>query len=392
MVAGPRAIFFCNEQFGLGHLRRALALAGALVDLQADASALVVTGSPAAGLLPVPAGVDTLKLPASPVDRHTLWSQRRPHATGCLNMASEDVRALRSQLSLAAVENVQPGVTVVDYLPLGRGGELRPALEHLRSAGGSRTALGLREVDGAGDELHALWDRSLVEAVHELYDVVVVYGSEVPGDVRVARLRAAGVPVRHVEAVAWSDPASTSSDLPAEYLLVTAGGGIDGFDLFASVIEALRLRPLDVPAVMVTGPMMPADEVARLSERAAGLDASVERFRADMGAAMRGARAIVAMAGYNTVAELVRTDVPALLVPRVEPRTEQMIRAQRVAETGRATVLDPRDLAPRALRASIDRLLDQERTVAQVARGAHQAAELFLDLAGATPALPTRVA
>jgi predicted glycosyltransferase len=386
VVAGPRAIFFCNEQFGLGHLRRSLALAGALVELEADATGLVVTGSPATGLVPVPAGVETLKLPASPVDRHTQWSSTSHRAPGQLNLASEEVRALRGRLSLAAVQGVKPDITIVDYTPLGRGGELRPTLDHLRSEGRSRTVLGLREVDDAFEALRAVWDRPLVEAVRELYDLVIVYGPEVPGDIRVERLRDAGVRVRHVEAVASPELTTRARDLPAEYLLVTGGGGIDGFELLMSAIEALRLEPLEIPAVMITGPMMPARKIARLSERSAELDVRIERYRGDMGATMRGARAIVAMAGYNTVAELVRTDVPALLVPRAAPRLEQMIRAQRLAETGRATVLDPDGLAPSSLRAAIRRLLGQERAVAQTARGAHQAAEVLLDLAAAVGA------
>jgi predicted glycosyltransferase len=391
-VAGPRAIFFCNEQFGLGHLRRSLALAGALVELQANATALVVSGSPATGLLPVPAGVDTLKLPASPVDRHTAWSTTGHHTLGRLDVPSEAVRALRSRLSLAAVQATNPDITIVDYMPLGRGGELRPTLDHLRAEGRSRTVLGLREVDDGAEQLSAVWDRPLLEAVRELYDLVLVYGPEAPGDVRVKRLRGAGVRVRHVDAVASADLTTVARDLPAQYLLVTAGGGIDGFELFMSVIEALRLSPLGIPAVMVTGPMMQGHEIAQLSEHSAGLDVRIEPYRADMGATIRGARAIIAMAGYNTVAELVRTDVPALLVPRAAPRLEQTIRAQRLAETGRATVLERGDLAPRSLRAAIHRLLAQGRAVAQIGRGAHQAAEVFLDLAAAPVPISNRVA
>ena len=41
-----------------------------------------------------------------------------------------------------------------------------------------------------------------------------------------------------------------------------------------------------------------------------------------------GAKAVVAMGGYNTYCEILSFDKPALIVPRVKPREEQLIRAQ----------------------------------------------------------------
>ena len=47
-----------------------------------------------------------------------------------------------------------------------------------------------------------------------------------------------------------------------------------------------------------------------------------------------GAKAVVAMGGYNTYCEILSFDKPALIVPRVAPRQEQLIRARRAAELG----------------------------------------------------------
>ena len=52
------------------------------------------------------------------------------------------------------------------------------------------------------------------------------------------------------------------------------------------------------------------------------------------------------MAGYNTTTETIATSVPALLVPREWPRTEQVIRAEGLAEQGAADVLRHADLRP----------------------------------------------
>jgi len=102
---------------------------------------------------------------------------------------------------------------------------------------------------------------------------------------------------------------------------------------------------------------MPAEQVQALRERARGLDVHVLRSRADMPSVVVGARAVVCMAGYNTVSEVLRAGKPLLLVPRVRPSKEQSIRAELLADRGVAEVLDPDDLSPSVVGAALDRLL-----------------------------------
>ena len=54
-----------------------------------------------------------------------------------------------------------------------------------------------------------------------------------------------------------------------------------------------------------------------------------------------GARAVVSMGGYNTYCEILSFDKPALIVPRVQPREEQLIRALRASELGLVDMLLP---------------------------------------------------
>lgn len=54
-----------------------------------------------------------------------------------------------------------------------------------------------------------------------------------------------------------------------------------------------------------------------------------------------GAKAVVAMGGYNTYCEILSFDKPALIVPRTEPREEQLIRATRACELGLVSMVLP---------------------------------------------------
>ena len=80
-----------------------------------------------------------------------------------------------------------------------------------------------------------------------------------------------------------------------------------------------------------------------------------------MAAVVVGARAVVTMAGYNTVSEALRAAKPTLLVPRIAPSQEQLIRATGLAACGAAEMLHPDQLTPATLREAMDRLMVRSR-------------------------------
>jgi len=127
------------------------------------------------------------------------------------------------------------------------------------------------------------------------------------------------------------------------YVLVTVGGGDDGMAVLDWVLAAYEHDPgLPLRAVIVTGPFMAAEQQRRFRERAERLDCiEVLTFDAHLEILMERAVGIVAMAGYNTFCEILSLDKRAILVPRVRPRREQVMRAMRAAAMGLAHTLDP---------------------------------------------------
>ena len=96
--------------------------------------------------------------------------------------------------------------------------------------------------------------------------------------------------------------------------------------------------------------------------------------------------------GYNTVCEVLSFAKPALIVPRVRPRCEQLIRAERLRALGLVDVLHPQDLSPGALSAWLAR----GRTEVRRARehidfnGLSRIPRLLAELLGLGPPLPPR--
>lgn len=378
----PRIALYSHDAQGLGHIRRNMAIAGALAaDGQRDV--LLISGAREAGAFALPAGVELLTLPAlrkSGAGRYRSRSLALPLA-GLIR--------LRAQTICAALQEFAPDVLIVDKLALGIEGELEPALQSLAEVGTTRLVLGLRDVlDDPRTVRHEWSSTGSEQAIRELYDAIWVYGDRSvydpvveygldrtiaakvrfsgylgsdPGGGLDGRARAAGtaLPADGLEPAATPPAgglARPATSPAGELALCLVGGGQDGFELASAFARAAL--PAGASAIVVTGPFMPADERERL-DRLAGRrgDLRVLRFVDDPGALLRAADRVVCMGGYNTVCELLHLGRPALVVPRIRPRLEQRIRAERLAARGVLDVLHPDWLTPAALGSWLSRPL-----------------------------------
>jgi predicted glycosyltransferase len=383
MIPSRRFLLFSNEMIGLGHLRRTLAITARLAQVDPHATSLIVTGSSVQALFDLPPRVEAVTLPTLTRDENGARRARR------LALEIGDVGHLRTHIARAVAVAFEPDCAIVDRFPLGLEGELEPALAALRAAG-CKLVLGLRDIEDDPVEVRRTWGPEVREAIRR-YDLVLVYGPTVP---TLDALDCLGwhdadlsVPVVHVGYVGRGVPATGPPDLPKDYVLATVGGGSDGYDVLAAFVAAVQLEPLPCPAVVVTGPLMPAEEVDRLRALAHGCAVHVCRFRPDLEDLIAGSRAVVCMAGYNTVAEVMRAGKPALLVPRVRPISEQLWRARELERRGLQDVLHPDDLTPSRMRAALGRLLARPRPALDEEhfRGTERTAELLTALVRGAP-------
>ena len=169
--AAPRFLLYSHDALGLGHVRRNVVIAGALVERCPDASVLLATSVDHVDDLGVPDGVDVMRLPALRKVDNGRYTPRR------LTIPGADLTALRSGILAAAVESFRPSVLLVDKQPLGVGGELHAALRRLREGGG-RAVLGLRDILDEPAAVRAEWTPEQTRLVLEHYPRVLVYGSE----------------------------------------------------------------------------------------------------------------------------------------------------------------------------------------------------------------------
>jgi len=341
----PRVLIYSHDTFGLGHIRRCRAIANALIASFPHISVIIVSGSSVISSFQFGDGVDYVRIPG--IEKQT-DGRYEPHH---LNLELNDTLRLRADLIKQTVLSFDPDVVIVDKEPLGLRGELRPALDILRRRG-ARIVLGLRDVLDEPAVLLEEWRRSgSLDALDTFYDDIFVYGLEniyqpligLPDEDRFAdKLRYVGYLKRAVPSPMPPNRYPRITKQP--FILVTPGGGGDGAGVIDWVISAYEADPtIELPALIVFGPFMSREKRKEFAERIArnpkleglGFDPRLELL-------MNRAHCVVAMGGYNTFCEILSFDKPALVVPRVRPRLEQAIRAERAEELGLIDMLhDP---------------------------------------------------
>lgn len=342
-----RVALYSHDALGLGHVRRNLAIARALTTLDPAPDVLLLTGAPEAVTAHRPAHVDLVSLPALSKGSDGVYSARH------LSMGEPHIRHMRRSILTAALGSFAPDVLIVDKHPRGFHGELEPALEDLRAAG-TRIVLGLRDVLDDAVTSRREWeaDRS-VHALRRWYDQVWVYGDRAVHDLG-AELGLSPARTVHTGYLATGrGPVAPVTPVEEPYVLAMVGGGADGADLAETF--ARTAMPAGHHGVLVTGPQMPADDVRRVADIAAHRsDLTVRTYVDDAEALIAGSSALVAMGGYNTVCEALALDARMLVVPRVRPRREQLVRARLLTAAGKLDHLVPDELTPAALEAWLE--------------------------------------
>jgi predicted glycosyltransferase len=354
-TGAPRVALYSHDTMGFGHLRRNLLIAGALRGLDPAPEVMMVAGMREAGAFTLPPGVDCLTLPA--YAKHADGSYR-PRDLG---EALAPLTLLRAGVIEAALSSFDPDLMIVDNVPRGAEGELDAALRRLSQTGRTRIVLGLRDVIDEPRAVRRQWLRQRnFEAIRQHYDSVWIYGDrrfhdpvaayDLGADV-LSRARFTGYLDQRTRLEGGAAEAVRATVLGADarpFVLCTVGGGRDG----AALAEAFVRAPLPSGhrGVLITGLQMPAGTRAALAQAASSRpELTVVDFVPEPAALVRDASAVIAMGGYNTVAEVLSFDKRALIVPRVRPRAEQRIRAERLAGRGLLDMLHPDDLSPGAL-------------------------------------------
>ncbi|PPG35442.1 glycosyl transferase family 28 [Pseudoclavibacter sp. RFBG4] len=346
--APKKIVLFSHDSVGLGHVRRNLALARAFTeaadrDGTGPVTGLLVTGEPVALKFPLPRGWEWLVIPGITKSGSSYGARR-------LDVPFGDLTQLRGRIVRGALLSFGPDLVVVDRHPYGVRQELAPALRDLkRERPETRIVLGMREVLDEPARAAKEWAKLDLDQFCRDFDQIWVYGDpRVHDPVESGEIPAAvSHLVRHTGYLSAGRAVGRSPRMVEQpYVVSMFGGGSDAFEL--AELAARTPVPEGFEHLVVTGPQMPSADFRRV-QAAAGPHVQLHKSVPDGLACLREASAAVLMGGYNTMCELLSSHVPALVVPRTSPRTEQLIRATALERHGAVSVLEPEAVSPDAL-------------------------------------------
>ena len=147
-------------------------------------------------------------------------------------------------------------------------------------------------------------------------------------------------------------PLDTSGSF--RFHLLILGGSAGALELDRAVRDAL-LHIGSLAQTLSVVHQASSGEVAALREhyRAAGVEARVEPFFADLLGHYQRATLVITRAGANTLAELAAAGLPAILVPLSAAGDHQRSNSRAWEEAGCARSVHPHELTGKALAASI---------------------------------------
>lgn len=365
-----RLLVYSHDTFGLGNIRRMLAICQHVQATIKDLSILIVSGSPMLQSFRVAPGIDYIKLPCL---KRTECGEL---GVRFLDLDLNEVVRLRRELILSTVMGYRPDVVFVDKKPDGLAGELEPSLRYIKcSLFNTKIHLVLRDIlDSPRVTVEDLRRHGYFNILRWYYDDILILGDQKIFDVCEEYRFPRGLreKVHHYGYIQREPPGRSRAAIRKELgvedteglILVTTGGGEDGYEILtASLTAASNLaKRCSVKTLLVTGPeLRPAESrsIQMAARSRAGLQ--VIEFTDQLMSYMQAADVVISMAGYNTICELLTLGKRCITVPRVRPVEEQKIRAQRLAHLGAVRIMLPDELTPLLL----ENALEEELQLAQ---------------------------
>ncbi|PHV63913.1 glycosyltransferase family protein [Cyanobacterium aponinum] len=356
-----KIVLYSHDTMGLGHKRRNQLIAQTLEESGISGNILIISGIGEGNQFFSSSAIDYLTLPALYKSSDGEYQARH------FDMSLKQIIKMRSQLILTAMKNFQPDVFIVDNVPRGAINELNPILKYLRKKTKTKCILGLRDILDDPDVIKNSWQKNNYEdAIRKYYDQVWIYGDEQIYDSIqeytfspdiVSKLHYTGY-LDQTARIQWYQKHHHKTDLhfPSNSLaLCMVGGGQDGGNL--ALAFAQSKLPKNTYGIIVTGPMMPPSVRQQIQEYcempsqngAVRSNLQVLEYVNEPTLLLKKADWVVSMGGYNSTCEILSFQKRALIVPRITPRKEQLIRTEILNKLGFVDMLHPQQLSADAL-------------------------------------------
>ncbi len=365
-------LMYSHDTYGLGHIRRTMAIANHLKD--SSTNILILTGSPIAGRFSFPEQVDFVRIPGM------IKKTNDEYRSLSIRIEAQQALKIRTDIIKATAKTFRPDLFIIDKEPLGLKREVLPTLKWLKNhAPQTKTVLGLRDILDDSKVICKDWrKKGVYRHLNKLYDEIWVYGDKeiynpieqykIPDEVNNKVIFTGYIPRKRIDAATREKIRKQFRIFEDEtFILVTTGGGGDGSEVLDNYVSLHDHFPASLPfkSVMITGPFMPKRKREELRKRARRYGIKTLPFHPRLEEIMKAADLVISMGGYNTFCEILTHRTPALIIPRQSPRLEQLIRAQCMQSRGLIDYIPMTEVNPTILREKIVDILSSSATYKQ---------------------------
>ena len=373
----PNIFLYVQNLLGIGHLRRAAAISRALTEIGLEVNFV-------SGGIPIPnLNVGRAKFhqlpPVRSLDRNF---KVLVDETG--REIDDSWRQNRCSKLLNLFEETKPSMILTELFPFGRRQfrfELMPLLDRAQEAKWKpQIVASMRDilVTKSRHDRNMEISRTLTA----YYDKVLVHGDKqiitleetFPLSQEITHL------VEYTGYVLNPSISDSKETVGSGEVVVSFGGGAVGSDTLTKLFKIRREKLMDDTRWrFIVGPHMP-EEILHEVKRSPIENTIIERMRPDLPSLINRARLSISQAGYNTVAEVLSSNTPAILVPfEGGDETEQRIRADLLAKRGAVEVVYEDKLDSQTLTKAITRALkDQTKTALKIdLKGAERTAKIL---------------
>jgi predicted glycosyltransferase len=377
----PILFLYCQHSLGMGHLRRTIEIAKALNN---KFRVIFFNGGRIPAEIPRPENIEFIDLlPLGMGANGVLISQSNEQDLTI-------IKETRRQLLLEHYHRLQPDVLFVELFPFGRkkfAFELLPLLRMAKKSDPKPLVVcDLRDIlvdDRRDQQRH---DDRACWLSKRYFDAILIHT-----DPDFSRLEESFKPRLPLKTpVFYTGFVAGDVEINEDYdqnpgIVVSAGGGNVGASLFHAAVEAqpIILERYRLPMSIVAGPFLPESEWNLLklnAQNKKGL--TLYRSVPDLKCLLQHATVSISQCGYNTVMDVLKTHVSALLIPYAEGReNEQTKRALKLEKMKIGRVLAETELTTNNLVREIDLLLlFSPKPIELQMDGANKSSEIIFDL------------
>lgn len=374
MKNAPKILYYVQHLLGVGHVFRTMRIVRVLVQ-RGFGVELVYGGEKLPQFDDQGARVHFLpSLMTAKGDFSQLLTERG-------TLADDRYKCDRRDLLLAILAQSNPDIIVTEAFPFGRRQmhfELLPFME-AAVAMKDRPLIfaSVRDILQEGNKPSK--DQQTVNFLKQYFDGVLVHAD--PGLIALDATfpltdEIAGL-VNYTGIVTPDIVPGLSGVGPAYDVVVSVGGGLLGRELVTAAVEAKIGSALqNARWCVLTGPFMDTDFRNQLSRT----DVDVREFMPDLHQLLARAQLSISLAGYNTVADIMAAGCRAIIAPQWNDKeTEQLRRAELLAERKLVEMLSHQQKYPASMRAAIGRIMNRPPPDWDSidTRGAHKSADIL---------------